>query len=467
VTEPSSAPIAGPPYVTGGGGIVLEHRYGATLLVALLTGDPVAVLGADATPVQVRFQASAVSPVDDLLVTGRTPDGGQRRASVGVRRAPALTASDEKSVPLIATYLRVVTDSWDEVRAGRWGLVLAVASPNAAVRQVKELAVIAMANGTEAGFRTEVARPGRTSQDVRDRLVHLDALVQAVLDDTKLKVSPGGAAAGELTWRLLSSLQAPEMRLEGADESDQVTAVAQLRAVTRDGSAASAAALFGQLAILADKYAPAGAEVSELMLRRDLSGTPLARSPSYRRAWEILDGMAGRLRDRTRFRLADASAQVSLERRAERESLSDQMSKASRDPAALVVHGEPDVGKSVLAMLAASELADSGMLVTMLSLRDLPETTLELEGLLGAPAGDVLAGTATGEARLLVIDGAEAALEGRGQLLTEVVTAALRAGLGVAAVTRTDGAGASGRRWQTRPPLRAYRFRSASMRFRG
>ena len=56
----------------------------------------------------------------------------------------------------------------------------------------------------------------------------------------------------------------------------------------------------------------------------------------------------------------------------------------------------------------------------------------------------MLAGTATGEARLLVIDGAEAALEGRGQLLTEVATAALRAGLGVAAVTRTDGAGAVG-----------------------
>lgn len=444
MSEPSAAPLAAPPYVTGGGGIVLEHRYGATLLAGLLTGDPVAVLGADATPVQVRFQASAFSPVDDLLVTGRTPDGGQRRASVGVRRAPALTASDEKSVPLIATYLRVVTGSWDEVQAGSWRLALAVASPNPAVRQVKELAVIAKANGTEAGFRTEAARSGRTNQDVRDRLAHLDALVQAALDDPKLKVSPGGAAAGELTWRLLSALQAPEMRLEGADESDQVTAVARLRAVTMDGSAASAAALFAQLAILADRYAPAGAEVTELMLRRDLAGTPLARSPSYRRAWEVLDGLAVRLRDRTSFRLADASAQVSLDRSAEREALAAQMTTAGREPAALVVHGEPDVGKSALAILAASRLADAGTQVTELSLRDLPGTILELEGLLGAPVGDVLAGTATGEGRLLVIDGAEAALEGRGQLLTEIATAALRGGLGVAAVTRTDGAGAAG-----------------------
>ena len=43
-------------------------------------------------------------------------------------------------------------------------------------------------------------------------------------------------------------------------------------------------------------------------------------------------------------------------------------------------------------------------------------------------------------ARLLLIDGAEAALEGRERLLTAIATTALRAGLGVAAVTRADGA---------------------------
>ncbi len=46
----------------------------------------------------------------------------------------------------------------------------------------------------------------------------------------------------------------------------------------------------------------------------------------------------------------------------------------------------------------------------------------------------------TGDGRLLLIDGAEAALEGREKLLAATATAALRTGLGVAAVTRTDGA---------------------------
>lgn len=445
VTESSSGSLSATPYVTGGGGIVLEHRYGATLLAALLTGDPVSVLGPDARPLRVRFQASAYSPVDDLLVTGRTPDGELRRSSVGVRRAPQLTASDKTSVPLVATYLRVVTGSWDEVRAGIWRLALAVASPSPAVRQVRELAVIAKANLSKSDFRTDVARTGRTSQDVRDRLGHLDALVQAAVEDEKGKVKPGSASPAELTWRLLSSLQVVELRLEGADETDQVTTVSQLRPVTADGSAGSAANLFGRLANLADEYAPAGADVTEASLRRDLSGTPLARSPSYRRAWEILDGLAGRLRDRTSDRLVETPVQVRLDRSAERKRLLGRMLEAGRILTGLVVSGEPDVGKSALTLFTAGQLADEGTPVTVLSLRDLPETMLELEVLLGAPLMEILAATATGEARLLVADGAEAALEGRGQILTEIAVAALRAGLGVVAVTRADGAGAAER----------------------
>ena len=76
---------------------VLEHRFGAVLLGHLLTGDPVPSLGDDATPVCVRFQASAFSPVDDLLVSGRIHGGEQRWISIGVRGTPALVASDEAS----------------------------------------------------------------------------------------------------------------------------------------------------------------------------------------------------------------------------------------------------------------------------------------------------------------------------------------------------------------------------------
>src|SRR6266567_3790157 len=153
------APMTASPYSTGGGGTVLEHRYGAVLLAHLLAGDPVPTLGDDATPVSVRFQASPFSPVDDLLVVGRTPDDGRRQISIGVRRSPSLVASEEASTRLLASYLRTIADHWEDVRAGRWRLGLAVASPNAAVQQVRELAVIARSTPNNRAFRAEVERP--------------------------------------------------------------------------------------------------------------------------------------------------------------------------------------------------------------------------------------------------------------------------------------------------------------------
>jgi hypothetical protein len=437
VTENVPPTPAAPAYATGGGGTVLEHRYGAVLLAHLLTGDPVPMLGPDATPTSVRFQASPFSAVDDLLVEGRTPDGGLRRVSVGVRRAPSLTASDEPSVGLLASYLRIVTERWEEVRAGRWRLGLAVASPNTAIQQMRELAMIARSTPDEAAFRAEVGQPGRTNQGVRDRLRHLDDLVRA---SRAASGSGSEVDAGELTWRLLSALNLTELRLEGADDTDRTSAIARLRPTTHEGTGAASDALFSRLAELARRYAPAGAEITESMLRRDLSGTSLARSRSYAKAWEILDALTARLRNRTGFRLEDRTGQLELERAGAREALITDLTRVANGSASLVVVGEPDVGKSALTLRAAELIQATAVVVTSLSLRDLPPTVVEFEALLGGPIAHVLEGTATASGRLLVIDGAESVLEGRAPLLIDMATAAFRAGLGVVAVTRRDGA---------------------------
>jgi hypothetical protein len=432
-------------YASGGGGVVLEHQYGAVLLASLLTGDPLPELGDDATPTAIRFQASAVSAVDDLLISGRSPDGGMRQASVGVRRAPKLIKSEAKSRPgegegktvrLVATYLKVVNGAWEEITAGRWRLSLAAVSWSNAARQAGDLAEIARAAGSEAAFREELAR-GEHEQELRDRLDHLDALVTAALqggdhDDV--------LTAGELTWRWLFSLRVRQLRLEGADTTDRTFAVARLRAVTADGTAMAADALFSKLEGLSARYAPAGAIVDEATLRRDLSGTALIRSSRYPRAWDVLDRLAAQLADGTPGVLADDSAELRLERREAAQALVTGMRAAATGPAGLVVTGEPDVGKSALSLQVAARLPETGTPVITLSLRDLPATVLELEGQLGAPLADVLGGSATGDGRLLLIDGAEAAMEGRDRLLTALATTALRAGLGVAAVTRADGA---------------------------
>jgi hypothetical protein len=255
---------------------VLEHQYGATLIAALLTGDQMPELGDGAAPFSVRFQASSDSPVDDFLVVGRTPDGRERRVSIGVRRDPKFVESDQKTVPLLTGYIGVVTGHWDEVRAGRWRLALATASRDKATTEVRDLAEIAQHSGGEQEFRAEVAQPRRARQALRDRLNHFDVLVRAAAD--KAAADAAGIEAGELTWRLLTSLTVRELRLEGADTSDRTAVVNRLRGATRDRTPEAADALFARLAELSGRYAPAGAIVTEEKLRRDLSGVPLTRS---------------------------------------------------------------------------------------------------------------------------------------------------------------------------------------------
>ena len=260
------------PYASGGGGTVLEHLYGAILLSSLLVGDPVTELGDDATAVSLRFQGRALSPVDDLIVSGSARDRQERRAAIGVRRAPDLTSSDTKTARLLAGYVRMVAERWDDVTAGRWRLYLAVVVPSPAVNQLRELTVTASAATDEAGFRAEVGRPRRVDQSVRDRLVHVDALIASAAKQAG--TAAAGIEAGTLTWRVLHSMKVRVLRLEGGDTADRTHAVSRLRLLTPEGTAAAGDDLFARIAELAGQYASTGAEVNAEQLHADL-GIPL------------------------------------------------------------------------------------------------------------------------------------------------------------------------------------------------
>ena len=232
----------------------------------------------------MRFQASAVSAVDDLLLSGRTPDGGTRKAAIAVRRAPRLIPSEEKSVKLIGSFLKVVSESWDEITAGRWRSILAAVTSSNAVSQAGELAEIARAKGSEAAFRREIAE-GVHARALRDRLANLDKVVAKAIEDGS---GSWGFDVGELTWRLLFSLRVRELRLEGADSTDRTFTVTRLRAATADGTPAAADMLFSKLCELAGRYAPEGASVDGKKLRRDLSGTPLTPARRHAREGPVL-----------------------------------------------------------------------------------------------------------------------------------------------------------------------------------
>lgn len=438
VTPGASKCAAGAsPYSTGGGGVRLEHSYAACLIAGLLAGESLSELGDSLSADSVRLQASDVSDVDDILIEGRDAHGAAHRSSIGVRRSPALTKSDSASVPLIRDFLILVTEQWSMVSAGQWRLVLAVSTNANAITQLSELAELARTVPTGNELERRISQTGRNSGGVRDRYDHIKDLVEQASDGLP---SAGCLDPTELTWRLLSSLTVRTLRLERTDRADRTVAVNALQRVLHKGTPATADALFSRIEELVGIWAPQGAVLTQSVIRRNLSDYPLSRSPQFAGAWEVIDRLGARLRDSIKPALRAGTQILELERPTERSRLDAAMRSAGGPVGALVVTGDPDVGKSALSLRVAEALQSDGASVTSLSLRDLPVSATEFESQLGGYGIDeVLAAGDSRPIRLLVIDGAETVLEGKGAALRAVATAALKAGIGVVAVTRADG----------------------------
>ncbi len=440
MSEPDAQqqPTPASPYSTGGGGTVLEHRYGAVLLAALLTGDPVPALPSSFTVTEIAFQASHDSRVDDFLIVGRV-GGRAATVSIAVRRDPMLIASNDAAVKLIAAFLAVTLENEAEVQAGRWRLALAVASPKTHALELRTLAAIARSQPTESAFREQVSRATATTTAVRNRLAQIDKLVDTAV--SRQLVDLHGYSLDEACWRMLSAMLVIELRLEGVDESDRTAAVARLRGVLAEDTAEQADALFNGLLDLSGRYAPTATRVTATMLRRDLQGVArLGPDSRFTRAHELLGSLAERLAARTGLALSDGSSRLELDRHDALQALETAIHITGENGQTLVVRGEPDVGKSALTVRCIRSRRDASASVTALSLADLPARTLEVEALLGGPLAEVLGAAAISGERLLVVDGAEAVLEGRRELLSDLATAALSAGSGVVAVTRSDAA---------------------------
>jgi hypothetical protein len=425
------------PYATAGGGVRLEHSYAACLVAGFLAGDVLSELGDAHSVDSIRLQASDVSEVDDILIEGRDAHGEICRASIAVRRNPALTTSDDASVPLIRDFLAIVTDHWSEVSVGRWRLVLAVSSNANAITQLAELAELAHSLPSGEELANRLTQVGRTNAGVRGRYDHIQGLVERASKDL---ASADGLSAAELTWRLLSSLRTRSLRLERTDRADRTSAVNTLQRVLANATPAAADALFSRIEELVGEWAPQAAVLTQSVVRRSLSSYRLTRSTSFATAWAVFDRLGARLRDSIRPALQAGSESLELERPAERARLLDALRSLGVSAGALVVTGDPDVGKSALSLRAIEALQGDEAAVISLSLRDLLHSPTELESQLGGLAvDDVFASGEVRPIRLLLVDGAETVLEGKGLVLRTVAAAALKAGIGVVAVTRTDG----------------------------
>lgn len=425
------------PYSTGGGGVRLEHAYAACLVAGFLAGEALSELGDAISADTIRLQASDSSEVDDILIEGRDAHGEIHRSSIAVRRDPALTSSDSASVPLVRDFLVIVTDRWSEASSGRWRIVLAVSTNANAITQLAELAELARSLPDADALADRLTQPGRTNASVRKRHDHIKDLVRQAAVGL---ASANGLSVEELTWRLLHSLSTRSLRLERTDRADRTAAVNTLQRMLRNGTPATADSLFSRIEELVGVWAPQAAVLTQSVIRRSLNNYPLSRSARCASAWEVFDRLGIRLRESIRPALRSGSQSLELERAEERSSLVQAMRSVGMSAGALVVTGDPDVGKSALSLRAVEALKEEDAAVSSLSLRDLPHGLTEFERQLGgASIDDVMATGEVRPIRLLLVDGAESVLEGKGQVFRTVAAAGLRAGFGVVAVTRTDG----------------------------
>jgi hypothetical protein len=438
VTSTEQTPSPGSsPYSTGGGGVRLEHSYAACLIASFLAGEAITELGDTLSVDSIRLQANDESEADDLLIEGRDANQLMHRSSIAVRRSPTLVSSDSASVPLFRDFLSVVTDHWSEASAGHWKVVLAVSSNANAVTQLSELAELARSLPGADELVGRLTQPGRTSAGVRDRYAHIKRLVEQASGGLS---STEGLSVEELTWRLLSSLTVRSLRLERTDRADRTAAVNTLKSLLPHGTTAAADSLFSRIEELVGAWAPQAVVLTQSVIRRRLADHPLSRSARFATAWGVLDRLGVSLRDSIPPALRSDSQHLELDRADERSGLAEQARVVGASVGVLVVTGDPDVGKSALSLRAAEDLAEAGATVASLSLRDLPYAISDLENQWGGfTVDEVLASGEVRPCRLLLVDGAEAILEGKGQTFRSISAAALRAGIGVIAVTRTDG----------------------------
>lgn len=408
------------PYATGGGGITFERKVAVRYLARLLTGDAAAEVGDGRSVVSVGFQQAPGWAVDDLVIHAARADESQPSMSLmlAVRRTPNLVVSDVRSRALVRQFVMAAADDTDGEGERRWGLVVA-GSPTHAM-ELKELATHAKTQMDASGFFELIETPRKFSQGVRRRLDHMRRLVRLALEDLN-DDDFNDQQVRQRTWEMLAGLEVLTLHLEPSDEADWVAVIDDLKGVATGLDLEGGARLRDRLLALASDYAPQAARINRTLLRRASHTLLDSASRSYPAAWRQLDDLDHRARSSVRDRIESGDRVVRLDRSAAVEDLNSTLARAR----AVVVSGVSGTGKSALALLSFGSEADPETTqVLRISLRQVPALMIELEGVLGCPVSTLLSETSAPQ-RVLVIDGAEVAVEGSQDTLCGLVDAAL------------------------------------------
>ena len=426
------------PYATGGGGVTFERKVAVQYLAHLLVGDGAVEFGKGRHAVRVAFQQDPDHPVDDLVVRAARPEELEPSWEIAleVRRSPNLVQSDEKAQGLIRKFVRALMDAPPDGIERRWGLV--ASGPQIHAEQLAKLADLAAVQMDAPGFFNLMHTPKRFDVDVRNRLDHVEKLVERALKDLEGS-EPATALVWERTWQLFSRLVVLMPRLESPDETDWSAVKNSLIAVARTSDLAGASQLRDRLVTLASEYSPKSARVDLTLLRRDAHEVIDIEVRRHKQGWNALDRLHKMALGLVRDEIAtnDRARRLSLDRS---HATRDLVATVS-DSAAILVSGDSGVGKSALTLqsLTAPSAADPGGAQALcINLRQIiPKLPLDLEDKLGCPLSTLLCELSPPQ-RMLIIAGADAVTDGMEDTFSYVVDAAAASGVKVVAITSTD-----------------------------
>ena len=424
------------PYARGGGGVTLERRVAALYLAHLLVGDGAAEIGDGRRVVSVEFQQAPTHPVDDLVVRAGRSDEPEPSSvlALAVRRRPNLVASNGSARKLIRTFIRALIDTPGDGPEHRFGLV--VAGPQAHAEQLGELAGLAADQMDAPGFFRLVHTPTAFNQDIRGRLDQLEGLVKHALVNLS-EAEPDEALIRQRTWQLLSSLTVLMPRVEPPDEKDWADVANSLMPIARGRDLTEAVALRDRLFVLAGEYASRSARVDLTLLRRRVHEMLETNARPHLRGWQRLDHLHDEALDAVGDEIiASNGRRLRVDRNNEARTLLEAVTGAR----AVVVTGESGVGKSALALLSLNALAVADpdtVQVLCINLRHVPELTVQFEDVLDTPLSALLCDLSAPH-RMLVVDGADAVVEGREDAFGHLADAARASHVKVIAVCADD-----------------------------